>query len=260
MTGVKDSFDLTGKVALITGGAGFLGLKHAEAIIEMGGIPILIDIDREKLPNLTSKGQTVYCDITSPADVSNAMRVILSVHSKIDILINNAFMTVEQGSKGYFAPFEEYPLGFWEMAIKTNLTGIFLITQAVGKQMVKQGKGVILNIASDVGVISPDHRIYEGMPFNTPLSYSMCKAAIIHMTKYLATYWVDKCIRVNCLSPAGIYNNQPPEFVKRLSNLTPMGRMAQPDEYKAAVVFLVSDASSFMTGSNVIIDGGRTCW
>ncbi len=126
--------------------------------------------------------------------------------------------------------------------------------------MVKQGGGVILNIASDVGVISPDHRIYEGMPFNTPLSYSMSKAAIIQMTKWLATYWSGKNIRVNCLSPAGVYADQPPEFVKRLSNLIPMGRMADKDEYKAAVVFLVSDASSFMTGANLIIDGGRTCW
>lgn len=257
---VKDKFDLTGKVALITGGAGLLGVKHAEAIREMGGTPILLDVDVAKLRSLIAKYLVSVCNIASWDVVGPSVDVILAVHHKIDILINNAFVTVAQGIEGYFDPFEYYPLAMWEMALKTNLTGTFLITQAVGRQMVKQGKGVILNIASDVGVISPNHRIYEGMPFNTPLSYSMCKAAIIHMTKYLATYWADKGIRVNCLSPAGVYNNQPKEFVQRLSNLIPMGRMAQPDEYKAAVVFLVSDASSFMTGANLIIDGGRTCW
>ena len=261
MKSVKDSFDLTGKVALITGGAGLLGVKHAEAIIEMGGVPVLVDIDTDRMSGLTGKGwELQVCDIRNRQEVNGLATTVLNRYGRIDILINNAFKTAKQAPQGYFLPFEDYPFGLWEMAINTNLTGTFLITQAVGRQLLKQGKGVILNIASDVGVISPDHRIYEGMPFNTPLSYSMCKAAIIHMTKYLATYWADKGIRVNCLSPAGVYDGQPPEFVKRLSNLIPMGRMAQPDEYKAAVVFLVSDASSFMTGANVIIDGGRTCW
>ncbi len=259
---VKDLFDLTGKVALITGGAGLLGQKHAEAIAQMGGIPVLLDIDAEKLKGLGDERGWAFvpADISDSIDVDRAVAIVLITYKRIDILINNAFMTVAQGEEGYFSPFEGYPLDMWETALKTNLTGTFLITQAVGRQMVKQRKGVILNIASDVGVISPDHRIYEGMPFNTPLSYSICKAAIIHMTKWLATYWADKNIRVNCLSPAGVYNDQPPEFVKRLSNLIPMGRMAEPDEYKAAVVFLVSEASSFMTGANIIIDGGRTCW
>lgn len=267
MKSVKDLFDLTGKVALITGGAGLLGVRHAEAIGEVGGTVLVLD---KEIPSdfvlCDNRSQVRYSWEAWPADISSKEQVIKAVSSfveryrHIDILINNAFVTVGQGNEPYFAPFEDYPLDMWGMALKTNLTGTFLITQAVGRQMVKQGKGVILNIASDVGVISPDHRIYEGMPFNTPLSYSMCKAAIIHMTKWLATYWVGKGIRVNCLTPAGVYAGQSPEFIKRLSNLIPMGRMAQPDEYKAAVVFLVSDASSFMTGANLIIDGGRTCW
>lgn len=258
---VKDKFDLSGKIALITGGAGFLGVKHAEAIKEMGGTPILLDLKVDKLNELALDYNIILCDITAKCEVERAISSILVTHPKIDILINNAFMTIEQGLKGgYFAPFEEYPLHMWTAALKTNLTGTFLITQAVGRWMVRQGGGVILNIASDVGVISPDHRIYEGMPFNTPLSYSISKAAIIQFTKYLATYWADKNIRVNSLTPAGVYDGQPPEFVKRLSNLIPMGRMADRDEYKGAVSFLVSDASSFMTGANLIVDGGRTCW
>lgn len=262
---VKDMFDLTGKVALITGGAGLLGVKHAEAIIEMGGVAVLMDKDQEKLAEAQADLNCfgIVTEISSKNDVEHCVDYIINHHKRIDILINNAFLTVKGGTekfKDYFAPFEEYPLDLWEMALKVNLTGTFLITQAVGRQMLKQGGGVILNIGSDVGVVAPDHRIYKRMPFNTPLSYSMSKAAIIQMTRYLATYWADKNIRVNCLTPAGVYDRQPFEFVRRLSNLIPMGRMADRDEYKAAVVFLVSDASSFMTGANLIIDGGRTCW
>lgn len=257
---MRDKFDLSGKVAVITGGAGLLGIEYAEAIKEMGGTPILLDI---KLGEVAAKYATVSADITSKEQLKHAMEIILDTYTRVDILINNAFMTAKQGTEkfeGYFAPFEGYPLELWENALRVNLTGTFLITQAVGRQMVQQGKGVILNIASDMGVVAPDHRIYKGMPFNTPLSYSISKAAIIQFTKWLATYWADKGIRVNCLTPAGVYDGQPPEFVKRLSDLIPMGRMADKDEYKAAVVFLVSDASSFMTGANLIVDGGRTCW
>jgi len=260
---VKAMFNLSGRVALITGGAGMLGMKHAEAIKEVGGVPELLDINEGKMGKTTLEYGWTICDITSQEQVDDAVLSIMRRRGRIDILINNASMTVKQGMekfKDYFAPFEEYPIDLWETALKVNLTGTFLITQAVGRQMVKQGKGVILNIASDMGVIAPDHSIYEGMPFNTPISYAVSKAALIHFTKYLATYWAGKNIRVNSLSPAGVYDGQPPEFVKRLSNLIPMGRMADRDEYKAAVVFLVSDASSFMTGTNLIVDGGRTCW
>ena len=274
---VKDMFDLTGKVAVITGGAGLLGTKHAEAIAEMGGIPILLDMDEEKLnekaaylrEKYSAECDGILADITSKSQILSAVGQILEKYHEVDILVNNAALTVKRGSekfKDYFASFEEYPLDLWEMALRVNLTGTFLVTQAIGKQMVKQGKGVILNIASDVGVISPDHRIYrktadyKGMPFNTPISYSVSKAALIHFTKYLATYWADKNIRVNSLSPAGVYDGHDPEFVKKLTNLIPLGRMADRDEYKGAIVFLVSDASSFMTGANLIIDGGRTCW
>ena len=274
---VKDMFNLSGKVAVITGGAGLLGSKHAEAIAEMGGIPILLDMDEEKLKEkaaylrekYSAECDGILADITSKSQILSAVGQILEKYHEVDILVNNAALTVKRGSekfKDYFASFEEYPLDLWEMALRVNLTGTFLVTQAIGKEMVKQGKGVILNIASDVGVISPDHRIYrktadyKGMPFNTPISYSVSKAALIHFTKYLATYWADKNIRVNSLSPAGVYDGHDPEFVKKLTNLIPLGRMADRDEYKGAIVFLVSDASSFMTGANLIIDGGRTCW
>jgi NAD(P)-dependent dehydrogenase (short-subunit alcohol dehydrogenase family) len=152
------------------------------------------------------------------------------------------------------------------MALEINMTGTLLCCQIIGKAMLAGGRrGVVLNIASDVGVISPDHRIYEGSinpytmkPFNTPISYAATKAAIINMTRYLATWWAPKGIRVNSLSPAGVYEDHDADFVERLAYRIPLGRMARRDEYKGAVVFHVSDASSFMTGANLIVDGGRT--
>lgn len=268
-------FRLNGRVAVITGGAGMLGVRHAEAIAEMGGIPVLWDQNAERLSRAAS-GLSAACggeparhelDITDPRAVRTATEAVVQRFGRIDILINNAAMTVESSSQvaGYFNAFEEYPLALWEQALRVSLTGAFLCSQAVGKQMKAQGRGVVLNIASDVGVISPDHRIYQpdgdypGTPFNTPASYAVAKAGLISLTRYLATYWAPG-IRVNALSPAGVYNNHDERFVKRLTQLIPMGRMAGKDEYKGAVVFLVSDASAFMTGFNVVMDGGRTCW
>lgn len=273
---VADKFRLDGKVAVITGGSGLLGNKHADAISEMGGIPVIIDIDQHKIDETVQRIKDTYsvevmgcmCDITDKDSVRSMVARITEHFGKIDILINNASFSVKgRIPEGMFAPIEEYPLDLWEMALKVNLTGTFLITQAVGKIMVKQKRGAIVIVASDVGIISPDHRIYKGLgtgpdkiPFNTPIWYSTSKAALINFTRHLATHWAKHNIRVNSVSPAGVYDKHDPEFVARLSNLIPLGRMAHKDEYKGAIVFLVSDASSFMTGSNLIIDGGRTCW
>lgn len=274
-TQTEQLFRLDGRVAVITGGAGMLGVRHAEAIAEMGGIPVLWDQSAERLARAAA-GLAAACggeparhelDITDARAVQEATDAVLKQFGRVDILINNAAMTVESSSKvaGYFNAFEDYPLALWEQALRVSLTGAFLCSQAVGKQMKAQGRGVVLNIASDVGVISPDHRIYKadgdypGTPFNTPASYAVAKAGLISLTRYLATYWAPT-IRVNALSPAGVYNNHDERFVKRLTQLIPMGRMAGKDEYKGAIVFLVSDASAFMTGFNVVMDGGRTCW
>ena len=276
--GVRDLYDLSGRVALITGGAGLLGTRHAEAVAEMGGIPALVDLDRERCVSAARAlgdrfkvdAAAFVVDITNKEGVAQCVADIIARYGRIDILVNNAALTVKGGGRDvadYFAPFEDYPLALWEKALRVNLTGTFLVTQAVGKIMVAQRRGAIVNIASDVALISPDHRIYRGMvspssgkPFNTPISYATTKAAIINFTRYLATYWADHNIRVNALSPSGVYDGHDPEFVRRLSNLIPLGRMAHPDEYKGAIIFLVSDASSFMTGANLVVDGGRTAW
>jgi NAD(P)-dependent dehydrogenase (short-subunit alcohol dehydrogenase family) len=273
---VRARFDLKGRVAIITGGAGMLGLKHAEAIAEMGGIPVLVDVSAERVQAAEAQVRQAFggealgikADITARAECAAVVEQVMARWNRVDILINNAALTVKGGGSsfdGYFAPFDQYGEELFDLALKVNLTGAFLITQAVGRVMVAQERGVIVNIASDVALISPDHRIYEGMtyngkPFCTPIAYSMSKAALLAFTRYLATYWAPKGIRVNALSPAGVYDNHEKEFVARLSHLIPLHRMAHKDEYKGAIVFLCSDASSFMTGANLVVDGGRTSW
>lgn len=276
MPDVKQLFDLTGRVAVITGGAGQLGRQHAAAVAEAGGTPVLVDVSEETagvaaslaaLHGVDASGWRA--DITDRDQVHQVVSSIVARHGRLDILVNNAALTVRggQGANGYFAPFEEYPIELWEDALRVNLTGAFLCTQAIGRVMREQRRGVVLNVASDVGTVSPDHRIYEGVvsphsgrPFNTPLSYATSKAGLINFTRYLSTYWAPFGIRVNCLSPGGVRSNHEPRFVEQLTARIPLGRMADPDEYKGAVLFLVSDASSYMTGANLIVDGGRTAW
>ncbi|MBI4436396.1 MAG: SDR family oxidoreductase [Candidatus Omnitrophica bacterium] len=275
---VKKMFDLTGKVAVITGGGGMLGVRHAEAIAEAGGHAVLADLGKERVSSAARsitetfgvEAMGISVDITRKKEVERMVRKTVARFRRIDILINNAALTVKGGgedSEKYFFPFEKYPLDLWERALKVNLTGMFLCTQAVGKVMARQGRGVVLNIASTAGVVGPDHRIYRnvrspysGKPFNTPVSYSTTKAGVINFTRYLATYWAHKNIRVNVLSPGGVYDGHDKTFVKNYSLRVPLGRMADRDEYKGAVLFLVSDASSYMTGANLIVDGGWTAW
>ena len=277
MSGIDKIFDLSGRVAVITGGAGLLGRQHAAVIAEAGGVTVIADLNDDSAQRaaaeLEANGTTamgIRVDVTNKPDVDAMTAAVMRRFGRIDILVNNAAMTVKGGSESggsYFAAFEDYPLELWKQALNVNLTGAFLCSQAIGRVMVEQRSGVMLNIASDVGNISPDHRIYEGMvnphtgtPFNTPLAYATTKAALINFTLYLATYWAEKGIRVNCLSPGGVFNDHDPRFVERVSSRIPLARMAMQDEYRGAVLFLVSDASSYMTGANLIVDGGRTAW
>ena len=268
-------FDLTGKTVLITGGCGQLGMKHAEAILEFGGEVILADIVGEneqkdavkslKFKFNRSEGiSSVYMDVTDKVSIQKAV----DKYVKIDVLINNAGINpkVEEGL-GWKNKFEHLELDLWNEMLNVTLTGTFLCAQVVVNKMLSTGLespyctrgGVILNIASDLSVISPDHRIYGDNA--KPISYGVAKAGVVNLTKYLASYLAKKNIRVNSLSPAGVYNDQLPlEFVSKFTKLIPMSRMAEPDEYKGAIVFLCSKASSFMTGHNLIIDGGRTIW
>jgi len=262
-------FDLTGKTVFITGGAGLLGKKHAEAVIEFGATAIVADYNIERAKQVSEElGKSA---IAAYVNVNNKLEIEKAIDQfdKIDILINNAAKDPKVKKHDGLSPdtrFETMTEEFWLDGITTILNGTFLCSQVVCNKMLKTGGGVIINIASDLGVIAPDQRLYkqEGLSEEQqnvkPITYSAAKWGVIGMTKYLATYFADKNIRVNSLCPAGVYDNHPEEFVKRFTNLIPMGRMANVDEYKGAIVFLCSDASSYMTGSNLIIDGGRTSW
>jgi NAD(P)-dependent dehydrogenase (short-subunit alcohol dehydrogenase family) len=278
MNSVKATFDLTGRVAVITGGAGLLGTKHAEAIAEMGGIPVLLDLKgdaaaasaRDIATRFGRQSLGLNCDITKPESVRQVLSDCLDKFGKVDILINNAANDPKVGggsSNVQWSRLENFPLDIWSRDLAVGLTGAFLCSQIIGSKMAERGRGVILNVASDLSIIAPDQRIYRD-PAKTrdeeqpakPVTYSVTKTGLIGLTRYLATYWADKNVRVNAISPGGVYTDQDDAFVRRLTDLIPLGRMATVDEYKAAIVFLVSDASAFMTGANVVMDGGRSCW
>ena len=274
-----DRFKIEGKVCIVTGGGGLIGKKHTEAIIEGGGIPVLLDIvstgmDRVKKEVQEEYGadtviETYVTDITERQALSDVRNSLINKYGHIDILINNAANNpkVEGGSKNLsFNSFSSFPVDVWNQDIAVGLTGAMLCAQVFGEVMEKQGKGVVLNISSDYGLIAPDQRIYrkEGIPEEEqiikPVSYSVVKHGIIGLTKYLAVYWAEKGIRVNSLCPASLENGQDEEFINKISNLIPMGRMSNPDEYVCTVLYMISEASSYMTGATVVLDGGRTSW
>lgn len=271
-------FEINNRVIIITGGAGFLGRKHAEAILDGGGIPVLIDISQESLERVKEKLLKEYpegvieiyrADIKDRNAMEQLAKDVCEKHFHIDGLINNAANNpkVEGNAKNMKnIRFEDFPIEMWLDDISVGLTGAFVCSQVFGSIMAKQNKGVILNISSDLGIIAPDQRIYrkddlkEEEQMVKPVTYSVIKHGILGLTKYLATYWAQKGVRANSLCPAGVFNNQNEDFLGKLTNLIPMGRMADSDEYKGTILYLVSDASSYMTGATVIVDGGRTCW
>jgi NAD(P)-dependent dehydrogenase (short-subunit alcohol dehydrogenase family) len=272
----SSAFDLTGRVAVITGGAGLLGVKHAEAIAGAGGIPVLADRARDVAEDRAAEIERSYgvsasaaaVDVTKEADVAALRDSVVRRYGRIDILINNAANNpaLERPAEAGWSRVEHFDLAQWNEDLAVGLTGAFLCAKAIGPVMAAQARGVILNVASDLAVIAPDQRLYrrDGIPEAEqpvkPISYSVVKTGLLGLTRYLATYWCDRGVRVNAISPGGVYNGQPDEFVQRLSERIPLARMARADEYQGAIVFLCSDASSYMTGANLVIDGGRSAW
>lgn len=269
-------FNLHDRVFVITGGGGLLGEQHARAIAEFGGQPVVLDVDVVKGARVASeisetygvRSQFIECDISDETDVLAAKEECVEEFDRIDGLINNATIDPKVGASegGSLSRLEEFSVEQWERELKVGLTGAMLCSKVFGQEMARRGRGVIVNIASDLGVIAPDQRIYrraqdsEASQPVKPVTYSVIKHGVIGLTKYLATYWAGKNIRVNALSPGGVYNGQDESFVDKVTQLIPMSRMAHVDEMQSAVVFLCSDASSYMTGQNLIIDGGRSVW
>jgi NAD(P)-dependent dehydrogenase (short-subunit alcohol dehydrogenase family) len=263
---IKKAFDVSRKVIVITGSAGLLGEQYAEGFSQGKANVVLADVNyqaAEKLAkDLRAKYKTrplaIKLDITNKQSIKNMISTVLAEYGRIDILINNA---VDQGNtKSRTTRFEDLDIEDWNRAISVNLTGVFLCCQEVGKVMLKQKKGVIINVSSTYGLVAPDQRIYGKSGQNASIFYSTTKSGILNMTRYLASYWRKTGIRVNTLTPGGVEKGQDPQFIKNYEERTMLGRMAKKDEYVGAMIFLASDASSYMTGSNLVIDGGWTAW
>ncbi|MBV6396710.1 MAG: Dihydroanticapsin 7-dehydrogenase [Anaerolineales bacterium] len=273
---IQEKFDLTNRVAIVTGGVGLLGREFCKTLAEAGAAVVVVDLNAASTQAVAGglvaggyRALGIPTDITNPEAIQALIEATLSKFGRIDILVNSAGMDPkfdpDAAAKG-IAPgaFEDYPLEQWNAALNVNLTGTFLVTQACVKQMIAQGKkGSIINICSTYGLNGPDQRVYikDGKRVAyKPVYYTVTKAGVLGFTKYLAAYYAGTEIRVNALTPGGVYNNHEEYFVQNYSAKTIMGRMAHGDEMNGALLFLASDASSYMTGGNLVVDGGWTAW
>jgi NAD(P)-dependent dehydrogenase (short-subunit alcohol dehydrogenase family) len=261
---------MDGRVVVLTGAAGLLGKEYTRALVESGARVALLDSNEAGVQELAARYRdralAVPVDIRDQALVRAAMDRVARTFERIDVLVNNAAIDPKFDRAAVSerrVRFEDFPLQAWNDALSVNVTGMFLCAQAVATPMLAQGGGVIINVSSMYGMVGPDQRLYEepgtAAAFK-PVTYSVTKSAVFGLTKYLAAYWAGKNIRVNTLTLGGVENEQSPAFVQRYAERTPMGRMARPDEYCGALLFLASDASSYMTGGNLVVDGGWTAW
>ena len=274
--------NISDRVVIITGGAGMLWTQYVETVLSADGIPIILDIDEKKInQNQTQLNKkypdteflSIKCDITDTDAVRKAREQILSKYQRIDALINNATNNANFGEykigepNSQWTQFEHFPIEIWNQDLAVGLTGAFVCSQIFGQSIALTGHGVILNISSDLSVIGPDQRLYKtpGLKDNEqpvkPVSYSVVKAGLLGLTRYLATYWCGSGMRANTISLGGVYTSDlNTEFVARIRNLIPLDRMANLGEYNAAILFMISDATQYINGQNIVIDGGRTIW
>jgi NAD(P)-dependent dehydrogenase (short-subunit alcohol dehydrogenase family) len=264
-------FSLKNKTAIVTGAAGLIGKEHCNALSEAGANVIVADIDADKCSKIAKTLFTesigVEVDVTNPDSIKELKNIVLEEFGHIDILVNNAAindMFEDPKAAAEQSKFENYPLDLWQKSVDVNLTGVFLCSQILGTEMAIQKSGSIINIASTYGISAPDQSLYlkkdGSQTFFKPPAYSATKGAVIMFTKYLAAYWGKNGVRVNALTPGGVENNQDEYFIEKYSSKTPLGRMAKPTDYKGALIFLASDASNYMTGANLVVDGGWTAW
>ena len=273
MTSELDKFRMDGTAVIVTGGAGLLGAEFCRALADAGAAVAVADLDAEKAETVAARlraagGQAtgLALDVTRPESVKKVVDRVLSDHGRLDVLVNSAALDPKFDAAHHekaVNAFEDYPLEMWNQALAVNLTGMFLCSQAVSRPMMEQGHGVIINICSTYGLVGPDQRIYErpGQPRQfKPVYYSVTKSGVLGMTRYLATYFAGTGLRVNALTPGGVFNDHDDDFVAHYSARTVLGRMARRDEMNGALLFLASDASTYMTGSNLVVDGGWTAW
>ena len=269
----SDRFDLSDRTCLVTGGAGILGSRISTALAECGANVAIADIDGDAARTLADEisrdtGQTVIgiaCDVADPDSVSAMMDKTIAEFGSLHVLHNNA-ATKTDDLVNFFEPFDSYSLDTWRQVMSVNVDGLFLVAQAAGRQMIKQGiGGSIIQTASIYGLVGPDQRLYEGSeylgrPINTPAVYSASKGAVIALSRHLATLWGDHNIRVNTITPGGVSSGQNNVFEQSYNSRTPLGRMASSDDIAGAIAFLASGASSYITGHNLVVDGGWTAW
>ncbi|ESS73953.1 short-chain dehydrogenase/reductase SDR [Methyloglobulus morosus KoM1] len=268
-------FSLEGKVAVVTGSLGLMGKNHCRALAEAGANVVVTDLDQQACDVFASELSIEYsikslglsCDITHKESVVELKDRILEQFLKIDALVNNAAindMFENPAAAAEQSKFENYPLELFQRSLDVNITGLFLCAQVLGNEMAKQGSGSIINIASTYGLVAPDQSLYAradgSQSFYKSAAYPVTKGAVISFTRFLAAYWGHRGVRVNTLSPGGVENHQDPFFVANYAKRTPLGRMAEPTDYQGPVIFLASDASSYMTGANLVVDGGWTAW
>jgi 2-deoxy-D-gluconate 3-dehydrogenase len=262
---------LAERVVILTGAAGLLGRSYAAALVAAGARVALADVRGGAVKDLAAGFDArvavpIEADVTDPQSVRAMVSRTREVFGRVDVLVNNAALDPKfdrDTAAEHAATFETFPLEAWHAALGVNLTGMFLCCQAVAPVMLAQGRGVIVNIGSIYGMVGPDQRLYETAgagPVFKPVTYSVTKSAVYGLTRYLAAYWARKNLRVNALTLGGVEHEQEPAFVQRYGERVPLGRMARPDEYSGALVFLASDASSYMTGANLVVDGGWTAW
>ncbi len=269
------SFSLEGKIAVVTGALGLIGKQHCYALAEAGASVVVTDMNHEKCVAFADELSNAFqrkmfgvaADITKPDSLKALRDAILNTFGQIDVLVNNAAindMFENPTAAAELSKFENYPLELWQKSLDVNVTGVFLCSQILGAEMAKRGSGSIINVASTYGIVAPDQSIYKKpdgtQSFWKSAAYPATKGAVISFTRFLAAYWGNKGVRVNTLSPGGVENAQDDYFVKNYSAKTMLGRMAEPTDYKGAIVFLASDASAYMTGANLVVDGGWTAW
>ena len=269
MATAADTFSLSGRTAIVTGSAGRLGARFSEVLAAAGANTVLVDVQRRRNDALArdladrygTDPLAVHCDITEQDRVKDMVRQAEEKYGRVDVLINNAHY-VPRDHPYRDAPFEEYPFDLWNDTVAMNHKGLFLCTKEAGKAMLRNGSGSVINIASTYGIVGPDWRIYGKSRLNSPAYYSYTKGGVVNFTRYMAAHWHRRNIRVNTLTPGGVFDESrhDDEFVRKYSEKTMLGRMAYEDDYDGAILFLASDASRYMTGANLVVDGGWSAW